>query len=186
MKKISILTTAVAVIAAVSLLVSFRASEKKSFAAEKTQMVADWERAKAYTKEYLDASTDEVIASKPTPEMRSFGQQMLHISEANYGLVSGATGKKSPITWGQLEKSDSYKTKAELTKAVMESYDFAIAAIKEMDDSKAGETVKFFDKFEMSRSVALTKAFEHQTHHRGQTTVYLRLKGVTPPQEKLF
>jgi len=32
----------------------------------------------------------------------------------------------------------------------------------------------------------LNKTFEHQTHHRGQCTVYLRLMGVTPPQEKLF
>ncbi|MBO0721263.1 MAG: damage-inducible protein DinB, partial [Blastocatellia bacterium] len=29
-------------------------------------------------------------------------------------------------------------------------------------------------------------SFEHQTHHRGQTTIYLRLKGVTPPGEKLY
>jgi hypothetical protein len=32
----------------------------------------------------------------------------------------------------------------------------------------------------------LAKAFEHQTHHRGQATVYLRLKGVAPPNEMLF
>lgn len=36
------------------------------------------------------------------------------------------------------------------------------------------------------RAVGIGKAFEHQTHHRGQTTVYLRLKGITPPAEKLF
>jgi uncharacterized damage-inducible protein DinB len=38
----------------------------------------------------------------------------------------------------------------------------------------------------MSKRNALAKVFEHQVHHRGQTTVYLRLAGVTPPQEKLF
>jgi uncharacterized damage-inducible protein DinB len=32
----------------------------------------------------------------------------------------------------------------------------------------------------------LNKCFEHQTHHRAQITVYLRLAGVTPPAEKLF
>jgi uncharacterized damage-inducible protein DinB len=30
------------------------------------------------------------------------------------------------------------------------------------------------------------KAFEHQTHQRGQETVNLRLAGVKAPQEKLF
>ena len=41
-------------------------------------------------------------------------------------------------------------------------------------------------RFEMSRGMALSKVFEHQTHHRGQTTVYIRLAGAKPPQEKLF
>jgi uncharacterized damage-inducible protein DinB len=30
------------------------------------------------------------------------------------------------------------------------------------------------------------KTFEHQTHHRGQTTIYIRTQGIKPPQEKLF
>ena len=68
----------------------------------------------------------------------------------------------------------------------MDSYDFVIAAAKEMNEQKMTEKIKVFDKFEMSREVGLTKTFEHQTHHRGQTTVYLRLKGITPPNEMLF
>jgi len=32
----------------------------------------------------------------------------------------------------------------------------------------------------------LMHLFMHQTHHRGQCTVYLRLVGVHPPAEKLF
>jgi uncharacterized damage-inducible protein DinB len=48
------------------------------------------------------------------------------------------------------------------------------------------EKVKVFNQFEMTRGTALAKAFEHQTHHRGQTTVYIRMAKATPPQEKLF
>jgi len=187
MKKPKTLLIAFAIVASVSTLLSFVDSERKSTSnAKLDQMVADWERAKAYTQAYLNASTDEVVNFKPTPDMRTFGQQLLHLSEANYNLASAATGKPSPITWGALEKSDQYKTKAAVTKAVMDSYDFVIAAAKEMDEQKMSETVKLFDKFEMSRGAALSKTFEHQTHHRGQTTVYLRLKGLTPPQEMLF
>lgn len=150
-------------------------------------MLADWERAKAYTLEYLSACNDEVIGFKPTPEMRTFANQMLHIAEANYGFASTASGKASPITFGELEKAaDKYKTKDALTKVVMDSYDFVITALKDTDESKMGELVKMFNRFEMTRAVAFQKAFEHQTHHRGQTTVYLRLKGVQPPNEKLF
>lgn len=150
-------------------------------------LVADFERAKAYTVEYLDAANDEVISFKPTAEMRSFGQQMLHIAESNYGFGSIASGKASPITFGQLEKAaDQYKKKDDLKKAVVESYDFIIAALRETEESKMGESIKMFNRFDMSRKQAFEKAFEHQTHHRGQTTVYLRLKGIKPPNEKLF
>ena len=187
MKKTKNLLVGFAIIATVSTFLSFVDSERKSVSTAKIdQMVADWERAKAYTQAYLNASTDEVINFKPTADMRTFGQQMLHLAEANYGMGSIATGKANPITWGALEKSDQYKTKAALTKAVLDSYDFVIAAAKEMNEQKMTESVKVFEKFDMSREVALTKTFEHQTHHRGQTTVYLRLKGITPPQEMLF
>jgi uncharacterized damage-inducible protein DinB len=148
--------------------------------------VADWERAKAYTLEYLNASTDEVVTFKPTPDMRSFGQQMLHIAEANYGFASAASGKANPVPFGSLEKSDKLNTKDAVIKEVMASYDFVIAASKEMQEAKMGEMIKLFDRFDLTRGAAMDKAFEHQTHHRGQTTVYLRLKGIKPPQEKLF
>jgi uncharacterized damage-inducible protein DinB len=173
-------------IAAVIMLLAFNSEVPKGETTVKTdQIVADWERAKAYTKEYLDASNDEVINFKPTAEMRTFGQQMLHIAEANYGIGAAATGKTSPVAFGSLEKSEQHKTKAAVTQAVMESYDFVIAAAKEMNETKLAEPVKVFN-FDMTRELALSKVFEHQTHHRGQTTVYLRLKGLTPPQEKLF
>jgi len=186
MKKTKLILSSLLALITVTALVSFRYSETNTYSADDLkQMAMDWERAKAYTQEYLNASTDDVVKFKPTPEMRTFGQQMLHIAEANYGLASMATGKTSPVAFGSLEKSDKYTTKAELTKAVMDSYDFVIAATKEMDPAKMGEKVTVF-KFEMTRALALNKVFEHQTHHRGQTTVYLRLKGVKPPEEKLF
>jgi uncharacterized damage-inducible protein DinB len=177
---------ATALLVAVAMLASFTDSERKTEpSAGITSMIADWERAKAYTLEYLNASTDEVINFKPTPEMRTFGQQMLHLAEANYGLAAAASGKTSPVAFGALEKSDKFNTKDAVTKEVIASYDFVIAAVKEMTEPKMGEMVKIFN-FDLSRGAALEKTFEHQTHHRGQTTVYLRLKGIAPPQEKLF
>ena len=58
--------------------------------------VKEWDRAKAYTKEYLDAMPESKYNLKPTPEMRSFAEQMLHITDSNYGFGSAATGEKSP------------------------------------------------------------------------------------------
>lgn len=148
-------------------------------------MVKDWERAKAYTKEYLDAMPESGYALKPTPEMRSFAEQMLHLTDANYGFVALASGQKSPVGFGESEKTTD-KSKANVTKLVMAGYDFAINSIKTMTPAQLTETTKLFDRFEMTKGMVIEKAFEHQTHHRGQTTVYIRLAKATPPQEKLF
>ena len=149
------------------------------------EMVKEWERAKAYTKEYLDAMPESGYALKPTPEMRSFAEQMLHLTDANYGFASAATGEKSPIGQGESEKTAD-KSKENVTKLVMAGYDFVLNGIKKMTPTQLSEKTKVFGRFEMSRIMALAKCFEHQTHHRGQTTVYIRLAGAKPPQEKLF
>jgi uncharacterized damage-inducible protein DinB len=148
-------------------------------------MIKDWERAKIYTKEYLDAMPAEGYALKPTPEMRSFAQQMLHLTDGNYGFASAATGVASPVGMGESEKATD-QSKEHVTKLVMAGYDFVINSIKTMTPAQLAEATKLFGRFEMSKGKALEKCFEHQTHHRGQTTVYIRLAGATPPQEKLF
>jgi uncharacterized damage-inducible protein DinB len=149
------------------------------------ELVKEWERSKAYTKEYLDAMPESGYTLKPTPEMRSFAEQNLHLADANYGLTSSALDIKSPFARGEWEKT-SDKSKANVSKIVLASYDFVIEQIKKLSDAQLDDQVKMVGSFDMSKRTALSKAFEHQAHHRGQTTVYLRLAGVKPPQEKLF
>jgi uncharacterized damage-inducible protein DinB len=149
------------------------------------ELVKDWERAKAYTKEYLDAMPAESYGLKPTPDMRSFAQQMLHFTDANYGIASAASGVTNPLGAGESEKTTD-QSKENVTRLVMAGYDFVITQVKTMTPEKMGEQTKLFGRFDLSKGKALEKAFEHQTHHRGQTTVYIRMAGATPPQEKLF
>src|SRR5262249_29159730 len=118
--------------------------------------------------------------------IRSFAEQMLHLANGLFGIGSIAAGIANPYQGKVLEKMDELKTKAALTKVVMESYDFIIKAAQGLDSKKAGEPIKLLGRFDTTRGGAFAKAFEHQTHHRGQTTIYLRLKGVKPPPEKLF
>lgn len=149
------------------------------------QLTADWQRAKEFTKEYLDAMPEDGVNFKPTPEIRSFADQMLHLANANYNFGALASGKTNPFQGKKMEEMADLKTKATLTKAVMDSYDFMIDAVKGMSDAQLAENVKMGQR-EMTRELVLAKAFEHQTHHRGQSTIYIRMKGVKPPNEKLF
>jgi uncharacterized damage-inducible protein DinB len=148
-------------------------------------MVKEWERAKAYTKEYLDAMPADKYDLKPTPEMRSFAEQMLHITDAHYGFGAAAFGPRLPPGAGEAEKSTD-KSKENVVKLIMASYDYIISGIGRMSSVQLAENTQVFGKFDMTKGSAINKAFEHQTHHRGQTTVYIRLAGAKPPQEKLF
>lgn len=171
MKKLALLFT---------LLIAFVGANAQT----KDQMIADWQRAKNYTKAYLDAMPEDGYSFKPTPEMRTFAGQMLHLTDANYGIVGTATGKANPLGKNSAEKTIA-QTKEATTKAVMDSYDFVIAAIQSMTPDQLQATMAMGGKT-LSKETLINKAFEHQTHHRGQTVAYLRLKGVTPPGEMLF
>lgn len=165
-----------------AVLVVFAAS--KVSAQSKEQMIADWQRAKAYTKAYLDAMPESGYSFKPTPEMRTFAAQMLHLADGNFYFASSAGGKPNPIGQASAEKTVA-QTKEATTKTIMDSYDFVIACIQSMTAVQFQETAKVEGKV-TPKGIIFNKAFEHQTHHRGQTTVYLRLKGVKPPEEMLF
>ena len=84
-----------------------------------------------------------------------------------------------------LEESKTAQTKDSVMYYVTASYDLAINGLKKMDMASLNEKVKFYN-WEETKFAWLLKAFEHQTHHRAQTTIYIRLLGLHPPQERLF
>ncbi|HWD86988.1 MAG TPA: DinB family protein [Mucilaginibacter sp.] len=154
------------------------------------EMIAEWQRAKDYTKSYLDAMPEDGYSYKPTPEIRSFAQQMLHLADANYLFTSSASGKANSLgidlPHHDVLQKTSAETKGAVTKAVMDSYDFVISSLQSMTPEQLQENTTFGSRSAITRGALFAKGFEHQTHHRGQTTIYLRLKGVTPPAERLF
>ena len=160
----------------------------------KQQMLKDWERAKAYTQEYLDAMPADKYDFRAVDSIRSFAQQMLHLAFANVALATVGTsvqnGAIQNIFLSQdLEKSPTAQSKDSVVYYIDTSYDFVINAIKNMDFGKIGEVVVQNTprgKRSEIRLAWLMKAFEHQTHHRGQCTIYIRLLGIRPPAEKLF
>ncbi len=182
------LLCALLAVAAFSSVVRAQADAKKSSNDKRAPIVKEtefsWKRAKKWTLDYIDAMPENAVNFKPTPEVRSFAEQMLHLAFWNYGLGEAAGGKANPYGEKQetLEKRDDVKTKAALRKVVEESYDNLLAVIAGLDEAKLLEQVSFFNS-KITRLTALAIALDHQTHHRGQTTLYLRLKGVTPPPE---
>ena len=150
----------------------------------KEQFLNDWQRAKTYTLDYLNTMPADKYSFKAVDSIRSFAQQMLHLSSGNIGLITAATGAK--IQWPKgLENSTTAQNKDSVVWYVTRSYDYAIESIQGLDPDKYGETVGQGPR-QATRFALLLKAFEHQTHHRGQTTIYIRLQGIRPPNERLF
>lgn len=149
----------------------------------KSRLLADWERGKKFMTEYLAAMPDDGYGFQPTPEIRTYAQQMMHIADANFAFASAASGKASPYQ-GSAEKSADH-SKATVTKTVMQSIDFTIETLKGVPDADFEKKVKVFGQ-ELTVESVFAKSFEHVCHHRGQTTIYLRLKGIKPPAEGLF
>lgn len=153
----------------------------------RAQFLKDWHRSKAYTLEYLQAMPGEKYDLSPRDSIRNFAQQMIHLAQANIALMKVATDRAIPdiINRTDLEQRRSAWTKDSVLFFVTLSYDYALEAVKSFDFTKAFERISRGQLNETRFAWAL-KAYEHQAHHRGQTTLYIRLAGRTPPFEKLF
>ena len=72
------------------------------------------------------------------------------------------------------------KAVKEMVYDIMDVCDFHVVST-----NKSAEAAEAFG-MSFPRGEWMKKAFEHQTHHRGQCTIYLRMAGIAPPPEKLF
>ena len=130
---------------------------------------------------------------RPADSIRSFAEQMLHFAQANAGIAFIGTGVNNVA--GQVfrrqdfAKSPAVQNKDSVAYYVKTSYNLMIDAINNMDFGRLDEVVSFDlpgGKRTATRLGWLLKGFEHQTHHRGQCTIYRRLQGLRPPAEKLW
>jgi uncharacterized damage-inducible protein DinB len=152
----------------------------------KKMMADDWVRAKAYTVEYLNTMPADKYSYKAVDSLRSFAMQMLHLATANVFLMATATDQP-PLSWVsfEMENRKTAQSHDSVMYYVNTSYDYCLNAVKNSNTAKWKDNVKLFG-FETTKFALMQKTFEHQTHHRGQTTIYIRLNNIKPPQEKLF
>ena len=151
----------------------------------RAQFIKDWERGKAYTIDYLNTMPENKYSFKATDSIRSFAQQMLHLAQSNVNIIVFVAGEPNIVGDRILEDSKTAQTKDSVMYYVVASYDLTISGLKKMNMATLNEKLKFYN-WEETKYALLLKGFEHQTHHRGQTTIYIRLAGLHPPQERLF
>lgn len=130
--------------------------------------------AKELTLLVADAMPAENYDFKPNPEEMSFGEQVVHIAQGNYGYCTRLSGAKSS-PFAKPAKID----KETAMKIVGESFDYCAGVLTPLTDAQLNEM-----RGQMTVRETALGAMTHMAHHRGQIEVYLRLKNIKPPTYK--
>jgi uncharacterized damage-inducible protein DinB len=119
---------------------------------------------------------EENYAFKPSPDVRSFGQLVGHVADANYMFCSQASGETNPSKG--IEKTKT--SKADLVAALKDAVAYCGKAFDGMTDTKGSEMVKLFN-FSVAKLTVLSLNTAHTDEHYGNMVTYLRMKGIVPP-----
>jgi uncharacterized damage-inducible protein DinB len=122
---------------------------------------------------------EENYSFKPTPDIRSFGQIVGHIADAQYIFCSMASG--TPNNGPGVEKNKT--TKADLVSALKEAFAYCDAVYDGMTDASGAQIIKFLGR-DAPRITALTFNAAHMDEHYGNIVTYMRLKGLVPPSSE--
>jgi hypothetical protein len=117
---------------------------------------------------------DENYAFKASPDIRTFGQLVGHVADAQMGTCSAVNGEAKKLG------ASSMTAKADLVAALKTSFDECDKAFESLSDSTASQTIKIGQR-EGTKLGALTRVVIHSNEEYGYMSVYLRLKGVVPP-----
>ena len=117
-------------------------------------------------------------AFKPTPQMRSFGELVAHVVNANFFFCAQAKGERSPSTTNYEKTPD----KTTLVKALGEALASCDATYEATSDANFNQIVNTAPpNAQAGRGAVLIFNTTHNNEHYGNIVVYLRLKGHTPP-----
>lgn len=119
---------------------------------------------------------DEGYGFKPTPDERSFAEVLDHVAAAQLHSCSAMTGEqKSANTEGT--------TKADVLAGLNAAFAECDKAFDALTEANAFDPIKT-PRGERTRLALLAGAIAHDNEQYGILSVYMRLKGVTPPSSE--
>lgn len=122
---------------------------------------------------------EERYGFRPTDSVRSFGEIVGHVADAQYMFCSLILGETNPAP--QVEKTKS--SKAELTAALEDAFAYCDAAYDGMTEASATELVKFHGGDSPKLGV-LQVNLVHTMLHYGNLVTYMRMNDVVPPSSE--
>jgi uncharacterized damage-inducible protein DinB len=150
----------------------------------KDALVKHWKVTGDFTMAVAKMMPADSWAFRPNPEEMTFGELMVHIAGANLNACANAANIQRPAIPEAIQKAVSAKQPADRDLAlqfVTDSFKFCNDVVAGMTTEKL-ETVTGLTQRKMSGFEWLWSYFTHTAHHRGQAEVYLRVKGIKPPE----
>ena len=119
---------------------------------------------------------EENYTFKPVDTVRTYGQIIGHVADAQYLFCSTASGEKNPDL--KIEKTKA--SKADLVAALKDSFAYCDKVYDSMTDASGSQIVKLFGT-DTPKLGALDFNNIHNMEHYGNLTTYMRIKGIVPP-----
>jgi uncharacterized damage-inducible protein DinB len=151
----------------------------------KDALAKHWKTSGEFTVAVAETMPAEDYNFRPNPVEMSFGELMAHIALANEGGCANASGLARPDLPSALADWSKDPIKVDVAKEaavpfLKDSFAFCEKAVAAMTperfDTVVGPPARNLTGFEW-----LWGYFTHTAHHRGQAEVYMRLKGIKPP-----
>jgi uncharacterized damage-inducible protein DinB len=131
---------------------------------------------------YITAAAEQMPEAdygfRPAENVRSFGQLIGHVANAQFAICSAALGEQSPATQNYEQTTD----KAALVAALRASTAVCERAYAQTDEA-ALQTGQLFGQ-ERTRLSALVLNSSHNWEHYGNLVTYMRIKGIVPPSSQ--
>ena len=143
-------------------------------------LLKDWQDQRATLMGIAEAMPEDKFGYKPTPAQRNYGEQVMHVAQINVDLLKMVGGTATAPTF----TTDSAKTKADMLKALAESYDYGTAILNSQNNAWIQETIDGGFLGPSTRARVVWFLLGHSMDTYGQMAVYLRLNGVVPPASR--
>jgi uncharacterized damage-inducible protein DinB len=135
-----------------------------------------YERTKGILLRSAEKMPEENYSFKPVDTVRSYGQIIGHLADAQYLFCSTASGEKNPDL--KIEKTKT--SKADLIAALKEGFVYCDKVYDSITDATSTQTVKFFGN-DVTKFAVLSVNIGHNMEHYGNLVTYMRMKGIVPP-----
>ena len=146
------------------------------------EFVQDWKISKQFTLDVANSMPADSYSFKPNPEEMSFGEQLAHIADSNVFRFEQITGIKPPYTVDLSKPAPS--DKEAVVKRLEMSFDYVIAVLPQITAEQLKRTwhiESWKGRSDPEGRAMIMNMFVHTAHHRAQCEVYLRVKGIKPP-----